>query len=180
MGAAVMETNVLWTLATRFALLSLFAVGGANAAIPEMHRLAVDIHHWMTDRQFADMFAIAQISPGPNVIIVTLIGYHVAGVAGAIVATLAMTGPTCVMAFLVGRVWERFKTAHWRVAIQAGLVPVSLGLMAASAYVIAGATDRNWMSAAVTLATAVLAYFTRINPLWTFAVAGALGLSGWL
>lgn len=174
------DTNVLWTLAVRFALLSLFAIGGANAAIPEMHRLAVDVHHWMTDRQFADMFAISQVSPGPNVIIVTLIGYHVAGVAGAAVASLAMTGPTCVVAYFVGQAWERFKTARWRIAIQAGLVPVSLGLMAASAYVIARATDQNWVSAAVTIVTAALVYFTRINPLWTFVVAGAIGLSGWM
>jgi chromate transporter len=174
------DTNVLWTLAVRFGLMSLLAVGGANAAIPEMHRLAVDLNHWMTDRQFADMFAIAQISPGPNVIIVTLIGYHVAGIAGAVVASLAMTGPTCIVAFLVGRVWERFKTAHWRIAIQAGLVPVSLGLMAASAYVIARATDQSWLSAALTLATAALAYFTTINPLWMFVAAGLLGLTGWL
>jgi chromate transporter len=180
LGAAVTDTNVLWTLAVRFALLSLFAVGGANAALPEMHRLAVDVNHWMTDRQFADMFAIAQVSPGPNVIIVTLIGYHVAGIAGAVVASLAMTGPTCIVAFLIGRVWERFKTAHWRIAIQAGLVPVSLGLMAASAYVISRATDQSWLSAALTLATAVLAYFTRINPLWMFVLAGMLGLTGWL
>jgi chromate transporter len=126
------------------------------------------------------MFGIAQVSPGPNVIIVTLIGYHVAGIAGAVVASLAMTGPTCIVAFLVGRVWERFKTAHWRIAIQAGLVPVSLGLMAASAYVVTRATDQNWLSAALTLATAVLAYFTRINPLWMFVPAGLLGLTGWL
>jgi chromate transporter len=175
-----METNVLWTLATRFALLSLFAVGGANAAIPEMHRLAVDVNHWMTDRQFADMFAISQVSPGPNVIIVTLIGYHVAGIVGAVVATLAMTGPTCIAAFLVGRVWDRFRTAHWRIAIQAGLVPVSLGLMAASAYVIVQATDQSWLPAVITITTAALSYFTRLNPLWTFVVAGALGLSGWM
>ncbi len=78
-----MNDSPLITLAGYFALLSLFAVGGANAAIPEMHRIAVDVMHWMSDRQFADMFAIAQVSPGPNVIIVTLIGYHVAGFAGA-------------------------------------------------------------------------------------------------
>lgn len=174
------DTNVLWTMAVRFALLSLFAIGGANAAIPEMHRLAVDVHHWMSDRQFADMFAISQVSPGPNVIIVTLIGYHVAGLAGAAIATLAMTGPTCVMAFLVARVWDRFKEARWRIAIQAGLVPVSLGLMAASAYVIARATDQSMLAAAITAATAALAFFTRLNPLWMFLIAGALGLTGWL
>jgi len=64
----------LTALAGYFALLSLFAVGGANAAIPEMHRVAVELMHWMNDRQFADSYAIAQLSPGPNVIIVTLIG----------------------------------------------------------------------------------------------------------
>jgi chromate transporter len=111
---------------------------------------------------------------------VTLIGYHVAGIAGAVVATLAMTGPTCVMAFLVARVWDRFKEARWRIAIQAGLVPVSLGLMAASAYVIARATDQSWLATAITIATAALAFFTRLNPLWIFIVAGALGLTGWL
>ena len=64
-------------------------VGGANAAIPEMHRLTVEVQHWMTDQQFSDLFAIAQVTPGPNVIITTLIGYQVAGFAGALVATVA-------------------------------------------------------------------------------------------
>jgi chromate transporter len=103
------EGSTLLTLAGYFALLSLFAIGGANAALPEMHRLAVDVEHWMSDRQFADMFAIAQVTPGPNVIVVTLIGYHVAGLAGALVATVAMCGPTCLFAFFIGRAWERFK-----------------------------------------------------------------------
>src|SRR5262249_32579435 len=78
-----MNDSPLFSLFGYFALLSLFAVGGANAAIPEMHRIAVEVMQWMTDRQFADSFAIAQVSPGPNIIIVTLIGYHVAGLAGA-------------------------------------------------------------------------------------------------
>src|SRR5262249_16839447 len=68
-------TGQFWTLVWTFALMSFFAVGGANSAIPEMHRLAVDVHHWMNDKEFADMFAISQLSPGPNVLIVTLIGY---------------------------------------------------------------------------------------------------------
>src|SRR5439155_16284706 len=73
------DANPIWTLAWTFGLMSLFAVGGANAAIPEMHRVAVDVQHWMTDQQFADVFAISQMAPGPNVLIVTLIGYSVAG-----------------------------------------------------------------------------------------------------
>src|SRR6266849_3433528 len=97
------DANPILTLAWTFGVMSLFAVGGANAAIPEMHRLAVDVQHWMTDSQFADVFAISQLSPGPNVLIVTLIGYSVAGVAGALVATLAMCGPTAILAYYVSR-----------------------------------------------------------------------------
>jgi chromate transporter len=175
-----MNSNPLYALFGYFALLSLFAVGGANAAIPEMHRVAVDVMHWMTDRQFADMFAIAQVSPGPNVIVVTLIGYHVAGLAGAAVATVGMCGPTCCMAFFVARVWDRFKDAPWRAAIQAGLVPVSLGLIAASAFVLARAADHTIPAGLITAGTAVVAYFTRVNPLWVFLVAGLAGVSGML
>jgi hypothetical protein len=95
MAAAMKSSDPLLTLAANFAMLSLFAIGGANAAIPEMHRLVVETHRWMTDQQFSDLFAISQITPGPNVIITTLIGYQVAGFAGALVATVAMCGPTC-------------------------------------------------------------------------------------
>ncbi len=175
-----MNGNPLLALAGYFALLSLFAVGGANAAIPEMHRIAVEVMGWMNDRQFADSFALAQMSPGPNVIIVTLIGYHVAGLSGAAVATVAMCGPTCVLAYGVSRVWDRFKDAPWRMAVQGGLVPVSLGLIGASAFVLASVADRNVYAAAITAVTAVVAFATRVNPLWLFAAAGALGLSGWL
>jgi chromate transporter len=175
-----MNNNPLLTLAGYFALLSLFAVGGANAAIPEMHRVAVDVMHWMNDRQFADMFAMAQLSPGPNIIIVTLIGYHVAGLAGAAVATAAMCGPTCLVAFFVARTWDRFKDAHWRIAIQAGLVPVSLGLIGASAFVLARTADHNVIAGVLTAITAAIAFTTRINPLWLFAAGGLLGLSGLL
>jgi chromate transporter len=175
-----MNDSPLTSLLGYFALLSLFAVGGANAAIPEMHRVAVDVMHWMNDRQFSDMYAMAQVSPGPNVIIVALIGYHVAGFAGAGVAITAMCGPTCTLAFFVARTWDRFKGARWRMAIQTGMVPLSIGLIAASAFVLARAADRNVYAALITAATAAVAFFTRINPLWVFLAAGLLGLSGWL
>jgi chromate transporter len=172
------DGGTLLMLAGYFALMSLFAIGGANAALPEMHRLAVEVMHWMTDRQFANMVAIAQVTPGPNVIVVTLIGYHVAGVPGALVTTLAMCGPTAVFAFFIGRVWYRFKDAPWRAAIQAGLVPVSIGLIAASALVVTRAAAINWVAVGLTVVTAVVTYKWRLNPLWIFAAAAVLGLVG--
>jgi len=174
------ETGTLFALAGYFALMSLFAIGGANSAVPEMQRVAVEVERWMTDRQFADIFAMAQITPGPNVIIVTLIGYHVAGLVGALVATLAMCGPTCVFAFYVGHAWERFKEAAWRRAIQAGLLPISIGLIGASAFVVASIALHNLVAVTIMLGTAIVTYMTRLNPLWIFAAAAILGLIGLL
>jgi len=172
------DGGILLTLLGYFALMSLFAIGGANGAIPEMHRLVVEARGWMTDRQFADMFALAQVTPGPNVIIVTLIGYHVAGIAGALVTTLGMCGPACAFALFVGRLWDRFKNARWRIAIQAGLVPISIGLTAASALVVARAATTSWISVVLTLVAAAVSYRLTLNPLWIFAVAALLGLVG--
>jgi chromate transporter len=170
--------NPILTLLWTFALMSLFAIGGANSAIPEMHRIAVDVRHWLTDRQFADMFAISQLSPGPNVLLVTLIGYSVAGVAGALVATLAMCVPTAVLAYYVSRLMTRSRHARWPAIVQAALVPLAIGLMAASCLIVALAADRTMTAALVTAASAMLAFATRLNPLWLLLAGGCLGFAG--
>ena len=172
------EGNPLLTLAATFGLMSLFAVGGANSAVPEMHRVAVEVHHWLTDKQFADVFAISQLSPGPNVLIVTLIGYAVAGLGGALVATLAMCLPTALLAYGVSRFLGRSSHARWPAIVQAALVPLSIGLMAASGLVLGLASDRTWVAALVTIGAAVLASLTRLNPLWLLAAGGCLGFMG--
>jgi chromate transporter len=172
------DANPILTLAWTFGLMSLFAVGGANSAIPEMHRVAVDVQHWLTDKQFADVFAISQLSPGPNVLIVTLIGYSVAGVAGALVATLAMCVPTAVLAYFVSHLLNRSSHSRWPGIIQAALVPLSIGLMGASGLILARTSDRTWTAALVTAAAAVLAFATRLNPLWILLAGGCLGFAG--
>lgn len=173
-----MSANPIGSLVRNFMLLSLLAVGGANSVIPEMHRLVVENNAWMTDRQFADLFAIAQIAPGPNIIIVTLIGYQVAGVAGALAATAAMCIPSCLLVYVTDFGWQHFREAKWRIVLQAAIVPVSVGLIAASALIIAQTADTSWIAVLITLATAAVAYFTRWHPLWMFALAAALGYVG--
>jgi chromate transporter len=170
--------NPVSTLVWTFGLMSLFAVGGANSAIPEMHRIAVDVQHWMSDKQFADVFAISQMSPGPNVLIVTLIGYSVAGVAGALAATLAMCGPTAILAYYVSRLLQRSSHSRWPSVIQAALVPLSIGLMAASGLILALTSDQSWMAALITVVAAVLAFATRLNPFWLLLAGGAFGFAG--
>ena len=125
----------------------------------------------MTDQQFSDLFAIAQVTPGPNVIITTLIGYQVAGIAGALVATAAMVGPTCVATYFITRVWDRFRDAPLRIAIQAGLVPVSVGLLAASAWILAWRPDTSWIAVGDHGRNGEHRLFHEVNPLWMFAAA---------
>jgi chromate transporter len=168
----------IWTLIWTFGLMSFFAVGGANSAIPEMHRVAVDVHHWMNDKEFADMFAISQLSPGPNVLIVTLIGYSVAGIFGALAATLAMCGPTAILAYYVSGLLRRFGGSPWPAIIQAALVPLSIGLMGASALILALTSDLSWTAALLTIVAATLAFATKLNPFWILAAGGLLGFAG--
>ena len=130
----------------------------------------------MSARQFADTFAIAQLTPGPNVIIVTLIGYHVAGLPGALVATFAMWGPTCVFAFYVGDAWERFKDAP-RAAVQAGPLP-NPDRIDRGERLRGGVGGAQSAAVVVVLGTTLLTCVTRLNPLWIFAVAALLGLAG--
>ena len=173
------DGDILITLAVQFAIMSLLALGGANAVVPEMHRQAVELRGWMNEREFTDMFAMSQAAPGPNVMLVTLIGYHVAGIAGALVTTLAMCGPTAVLAHFLGRTWDRFKdsaVARWR--CRPALVPISVGLVGASAIVLTGAADHSWVAVVITVATAAIAFWTRWNPLWLIGIAGLAGLTG--
>ena len=169
---------VLVDLVLQFLVLSLLSIGGANAIIPEMHRLAVDSKHWMTDADFSQMFALSQAAPGPNVLIVSLIGWKVAGVIGAVVAMISMCLPSLVLTYQIARAWDRFREAPLRIAIEQGLAPVTVGLILASGYVLTRTTDHSWTAYALTGVTLVLAMTTRLHPLWVLAVAAALGAAG--
>ncbi len=124
------------------------------------------------------LFALAQAAPGPNFMISTLVGWKAAGLTGALIATAALAGPSCLLAFFAVKIWDRHRAAPWRAALLAGLAPVTVGLVAASAWLLARAADSSWRLAAVTAVTAALARVTRLNPLWFLAAAAVLGLAG--
>lgn len=162
-------------LALYFAKLSLLAVGGGNSILPEMYRLTVDVEHWLTPEEFASLFAIAQATPGPNMLIVTLIGWHVAGIVGALTATLALCLPACTLTYVTFRAWGRFAGRQWRATVQEGLAPVTVGLVAAGALMLVLATARTPPGMVIVAATAVAAYATRLNPVWLLLCAAAAG-----
>jgi chromate transporter len=174
----VSDNNAIWSFTLHLALLSLVAVGGVNTIVPELHRQIVEVRGALTDQQFADLFAIGQAAPGPNVLFVTLIGWQLAGFTGALLTAAALCVPTCTITFFVTRVWDRFKDAPWRIATEAGVIPVTIGFVAASALLIARAADGSLVAVAITLATAAFAYWSKLNPLWALAAAAALGFAG--
>ena len=97
-------------LLERVPVLGLISFGGVNSVLPALHHQAVNEQHWMTDRDFANLFALASVSPGPNFMVLALIGYKAAGVPRrAIVATLALCIPTSLLVFAVVKVWDRFQ-----------------------------------------------------------------------
>lgn len=161
-----------------FLTLSLMAIGGANAVIPDMHRHLVDIQGWMSSTEFVALVALSQAAPGPNVLVVSLLGWKLAGLSGALVAIAAMCVPSSILTFFFSRVWQRFHQARWRNVVQTGLGSVTIGLILASGYVLTRSADHNWIAYGVTAVTAALMMKTKIHPLWLLCVAGLLGFFG--
>ena len=133
----------LASLAAIFAQLSLLAFGGGNAVLPEMQRQVVEVHGWMDAAAFTSLFALAQAAPGPNLMICALIGWQVAGLPGAALSMLGIVGPASVLTGVTVSVWDRFRAAPWRRAVQAGIVPVTVGLVCASASLIVAQADTD-------------------------------------
>ena len=173
-----MNTDVLLELGRQFLALSLLSIGGVNALIPEIHRQIVEINHWMGDAQFTELFALSQAAPGPNFLVVTVLGFFIAGLPGAAVTTFAICGPASVFTYFVAHLWDRFRDARWRIVVQRALAPVTVGLMFASGYVLTRAADRSWVAYAITLASVVLMLRSRANPIAWLAAAAALGALG--
>jgi chromate transporter len=170
----------LWEIALYFLGLSLMAIGGANAVIPDMHRQLVELRGWMSGAEFVALTALSQAAPGPNVLIVSLLGWKVAGLSGALIATAAMCVPSSLLTFFFSRFWQRFEQARWRVIVQSGLAPVTVGLILASGYVLTRAADHGSLAYLITGVTAALVLWTRIHPFWLLAVAGVFGYAGLL
>ena len=167
----------LLELALYFGLLSLLSVGGIPAVVPEMQRYVVDVKAWLTPGEFIQAFAVGQAAPGPNVLIASLIGWQVAGLAGALIALLAFCAPAAVLAFWVAELWDRFKETEWRRAIQRAIAPLVVGMILAGGVVLAtpgGRPDwRLWLIAAGSAIAVLLV--NRLNPLWLLAAGGLLG-----
>jgi chromate transporter len=173
-----MDRVDLPALGLHFALLSLMAIGGVSSILPDMQRYVVEAHHWLSGRQFADAYALGQAAPGPNMMFVTLLGWQLAGWAGAMVATLAIVGPPILLTLAVTRLHARNPDAPLGRAIRGGLSPIAIGLTLSSGWILARSSDQGWPAGVLTLLTVALMLRTRLNPVWLILAGAIVGMAG--
>ncbi|MBS0521607.1 MAG: chromate transporter [Proteobacteria bacterium] len=170
----------LGDLAYVFGYLSLLTVGGGMAAFPALKSLTVDVYHWVTFPELLHFYSLGQLSPGPNMMMVSSIGMRVAGPLGALVALICFLGPTALGTFAVGRVWKRLETWRWRTAVQQGLGSVSVGLVLAGAITMARGAVTDPFMGGIAVVVFVLLMRTKINPAYPILGSGALALAVFL
>lgn len=164
-----MSAGRLFGLMMVFAPISLLSFGGGQATIPEMQRQTVALHGWLTDAQFADLYAISRAAPGPSTLIVALIGWQVSGFLGALVATLAIFVPSSILMYLASSWWQRNEGSVIRTAIEQGLAPVAVGLVFAGAVIVLDAAHAGLLALVTTAVVCLLQSTTRIS---TYATVG--------
>ena len=164
----------LISLALSFSLLSLLAVGGGTAVLPEMQTLLA--HQFGIDHlHFVHIYSIGQVAPGPNMLMVLVIGFQVAGLLGAGVVLLSFFLPSSILCFYVGRIWNRFGESPWRRSIQNALEPISIGLMASGVYAVAKSSIVSPITGGLALLSLYLILRTKINPVFVILGSGLLG-----
>jgi chromate transporter len=172
--------SVLLSLFLKLSAFSLIAFGGVNALLPSLLNLSVNQEHWIDLQTFADYFAIAQAAPGPNFMTVTLIGWHVYGVVGALIATLAIAWPSSILVFFVQRWIMGMSDPQKKKTIQYAAAALAIGLVLSSAWQIALQINHSVAAYALTLATIGFTLFTRLHPLYLIALGALIGGTGFI
>jgi len=173
-----MERVDLSALFVHLLALWFVAVGGPSAILPDIHRYVVDVHQLLSNREFAEIYTLAQAAPGPNVMYTTLIGWHLAGWSGALATTIPLLVPAMTLTLFVGHFTERYPDAPILRAIRRGLTPLTIGLMFAGATVLMRAVNHDWRGYLTTLVTAAVVVRVTCNPLWLLAAGALLGIAG--
>ena len=173
-----MERVDLSALFLHMLALWLVAIGGPSTILPDIHRYVVEVHHLMTSAEFAEIYTLAQVAPGPNAMYVTLLGWHLAGWAGAAATTVPLLVPATTLTLFVGHLNERYPNAPIGRAIRRGLAPITIGLSFASASILMRAVNHDWRAYLLTLVTVALIARTSWSPLWLLAAGALVGIVG--
>ncbi len=170
-----MSAEELFALFLHFLSLSVFATGGAIALASDMHRYVVDRQGYITHAQFVDSIALGQAAPGPNILFVTVMGWQIAQLPGAIATTLGLALPALIFPVLISRLSRLEQFDRLLLSLKRGLGPLALGFMGATVYLLVRELAGAWQSAVVVVATLALLTWTRIPPAIPILTAGVLG-----
>ena len=183
--ATISDLGRLLQVMGQFLSLSLFSLGGGNTLLAEYHHLAVDQYCWISARQFADLYALAEAAPGPSSMIVGLLGLGAAwhegpgwALVSAFAAELAILLPSTLVMVLACVTWKRLADSPLRMAFERAMGPITLGILFAVGLKILRSADTDAAGVFVSCLVCVLMLRTRISPLWFMAVAGGLGAIG--
>jgi chromate transporter len=174
-----MDPARLLALFLVFAPLSLLSVGGGQGVVADIQRQTVHVHGWMNDAAFVDLFALSRLAPGPGSLLATLIGWRVAGWAGALIASIGIFGPSSLLVFGLARLWERRRGARWQLAVEQGLAPVAAGMILAAGVVLLRSAEGGWLAWAVALGSTLALLFTRLSPFLLLGAGAAIFLGVW-
>lgn len=121
---------ILLGLFWSFFQIGLFSIGGGYAALPLIQNQVVDIHGWLTMAEFADVVTISQMTPGPIAInAASFIGIKMAGVPGAMLATLGCITPSVILSLLLAYVYYKYREMSTFQGIMNGLRPAVVSLI---------------------------------------------------
>ncbi len=172
--------STLLSLFLKLSAFSMIAFGGVNALLPELLNMAVNQEQWIDLQTFSDYFAIAQAAPGPNFMTVTLLGWHIYGMIGALVATFAIVWPSSILIFFLQRFILGIKDPVKKKSIQYAAAALAIGLVLSSAWEIALQINHGVAAYLLTIATIGLTLFTRWHPLYLIAIGAVLGVLGFI
>ncbi|AKJ29585.1 chromate transporter [Caldimonas brevitalea] len=170
----------LLSLFGHFLMLSLLAIGGAISTAPDVHRYVVTERGWLTDAEFTTSIALAQAAPGPNLLFVAVVGWNVAGPMGAAVTMFGIMLPSTTLALWATRWRNQRREARGVRAFSAGMAPITVGLVLATAWLLAEPTREQPVGWALMLLTVVVMLKTRLSPIWMIAVGAVVGAMGWI
>ncbi len=179
MTGSALSPGELFGLFVQFLILSLLAIGGAITTAPDMHRYLVDEHHWMNDAQFTASVAIAQAAPGPNVLFVAVLGWNVAGPLGALATMMGILLPSTALSLWATRWGQARRETRGVRAFTVGMAPLTLGLLLATGWLLAGPASGHLGAMAVVGATVLVMVRTKLSPMWAVALGAAAGAAGW-
>ena len=165
--------NQIPALLRVFSYLSILTVGGGMAAFPEMKVLTVEVHKWLTFPQLIHIYSVGQMAPGPNMMMIVVIGQWAGGLLGAVLTLIAFFGPTALLAYVVAKGWRKLEKWPWRTSIQRGLAPVSIGLLLAGCFTMARGAVTGLETGAIAVGVLLILLQYKINPA-LLVVAGAV------